>query len=103
LRNIGQNGGAGYLPYYLRGHAYLRLKRSAEAANEFRAILEHRGWGPMSMSYQLAHVGLARALAMAGDAAASRKEYEVFFAAWQGADSDLPVLIDARQAYSQLQ
>ena len=102
LRTAGIGGGAGFLPYYLRGHAYLRLDRGTEAANEFRTILDHRGWGPMSISYQLAHVGLARALAIAGDAAASRKEYETFFAAWQGADSDLPVLIDARQAYSQL-
>jgi hypothetical protein len=102
LRNVGPNGGAGFLPYYLRGHAYLRLNRGTDAANEFRAILDHRGWAPMSMSYQLAHVGLARAMAMAGDVAASRKSYEAFFAAWQDADSDVPVLIDARKAYAQL-
>jgi hypothetical protein len=102
LRAVGTGEGAAFLPYYLRGQSFLRLNRSAEAAAEFRTILEHRGWAPMSVYYPLAHLGLARALAMAGDVPGSRREYEAFFAMWKDADSDLPVLIDARQSYAQL-
>jgi tetratricopeptide (TPR) repeat protein len=100
LRTTGIGGGAGFLPYYLRGQAHLRLKHGAEAAKEFSAILEHRGWGPMSVFYPLAHVGLARASAMAGDPSSSRRAYEAFFAAWKDADADLPVLIAAKQDYN---
>ena len=53
-----------------------------------------------SVIYPLAHVGLARALAKAGDISASRREYEAFFAMWKDADPDLPVLVEARQEYA---
>jgi hypothetical protein len=41
----------------------------------------------------LAHLGLARAYALSGDAAKSRTTYQDFFALWKGADSDIPILI----------
>jgi len=36
------------------------------------------------------------------DVTGSRKSYQDFFALWKDADSDLPVLIDARKQYEQL-
>jgi hypothetical protein len=39
---------------------------------------------------------------MSNDVAKARKEYEAFFALWNAADSDLPVLRDARLEYSRL-
>ena len=93
---------AGLWPY-LRGQAYLRLNQNTEAAAEFRKILEHLGWsGFLSPVQPLAYVGLARALAQAGDKAASRKAYQDFFAVWKDADPDLPILVEAKTEYQRL-
>src|SRR5205807_9270529 len=75
--------GAGFWPIYLRGQAYLRLKRGAEAAAEFQKILDHRGRGPASYLYPLAQPGLARAATLQGDTAKARKAYQDFFALWK--------------------
>jgi hypothetical protein len=90
---------AEFWPQYLRGQAYLKLGRGAEAATEFQQILNHRGYAPLSPLYPLAHLGLARAAALTGDAAESRKAYEDFFAAWKDADADLPILRAAKREY----
>ena len=52
--------------------------------------------------YPLAHLGLARSLAMAGDASGSRNEYEALFALWKNADPDLPILKQAHLEYSSI-
>jgi tetratricopeptide (TPR) repeat protein len=93
---------AEFWPPYLRGQAYLQLNQSAEAAAEFQKILDHRGYAPLSPLYPLAHVGLARAAALTGDTAQSRKSYEDFFAAWEKADANLPVLRAAKREYDRL-
>jgi hypothetical protein len=85
----------------LWGQAYLKLKRGAEAAAEFQKILDHRGYAPLSPLYPLAHLGLARAATLTGETSKSRKAYEDFFAAWKEADSDLPILIEAKKEYEQ--
>ena len=97
-----EGGNAAFWPDYLRGQAYLRMRRGNEAAAEFQKILDHRGWDPPSPMFPLAHLGRARALSLAGDVTGSRKSYQDFFALWKDADSDLPVLIDARKQYEQL-
>ena len=56
----------------------------------------------MSTLYPLAKVGLARALALSGDAARARKAYEDFFVLWRDADSDLPILIEAKNEYAKM-
>jgi eukaryotic-like serine/threonine-protein kinase len=90
---------AGFWMRYLRGQAYLRLKRGLEAIIEFQKILEHRGEDPLSPLFPLAHLGLARAAALTGDSARSRKAYEDFFALWKDADAKLPVMIEAKKEY----
>ena len=87
---------------HLRGQIYLRQKAGAEAAAEFQKILDHRGVEPASPLYPLAHVGLARAATLMGDTARARKEYQDFLALWKDADSDLPILVEARKEYEQL-
>lgn len=57
---------------------------------------------PLSVLYPLAHLGLARAVALAGDTARSRKIFEEFFALWKDADSDLPILVEAKKEYDKL-
>jgi len=87
---------------YLRGQVYLQQRMGTEAAAEFQKILDHRGVGGQSHLYPLAHLGLARAAALTGDMARSRKEYQDFFALWKEADQDLPILIQAKKEYGQL-
>jgi eukaryotic-like serine/threonine-protein kinase len=94
---------AEFLPNYIRALAYLRLKRSADAAGEFSAILEHRGVSPLSAILEVSQLGLARAYAMQGDVAKSRAAYDTFFANWKNADPDIPILKQAKVEYAKLQ
>ena len=93
---------AEFWPQYVRGLAYLKLGKVAEAAAEYQKILDHRGEGPQSALYPLAHLGLARAAALLGDTAKARQEYQEFFTIWKDADSDLPILIEAKKDFEKL-
>jgi serine/threonine protein kinase/Flp pilus assembly protein TadD len=93
---------AGYWPIYVRGLAYLKERAGVAAAAEFQKILDNRGININSNLWPLARLGLARALAMAGDNAKSRGEYEAFFNLWANADPAVPVLQEARREYSRL-
>jgi DNA-binding winged helix-turn-helix (wHTH) protein/tetratricopeptide (TPR) repeat protein len=86
---------------YIRGLAYLKVKRVAQAAAEFQKILDHRGanWGPL---YPLSYVGVARGSALMADKTRARKAYEDFFDLWKDADPDVPILIEARKEYGRL-
>ncbi len=94
--------GAFFYPAWLRGQAYLQLKKGTEAAAEFEKILAHRGYEPSSLLYPLAELQLARALALAGDKPKSREHYTKFLASWKDADADLPVLNTAKKEYVKL-
>ena len=78
------------------GWLILKLKSGNDAAAEFQKILDNRGQAPLSALYPLAHLGLARAAALTGDVSKSRKAYQDFLALWKDADSDLPVLQEAK-------
>jgi tetratricopeptide (TPR) repeat protein len=88
-------------PVYLRGLAYLRARKGAEATAEFQKILDNKGanWGPY---YPLSYVGLARAAALTGDSARARKAYQDLLALWKDADPDIPILKEAKQEYAKL-
>lgn len=45
---------AGFWTHYLRGQAYVKLGRGADAAAEFRYIVSHPGEAPLSVLYPLA-------------------------------------------------
>ncbi len=87
---------------YLRGQVYLDLKRGAEATREFRKIIDQRGVDAFTPARSLAHLGLARAAAMSGDLAESRKMYQDFFALLKDADPDLELPTQARKEYESL-
>jgi serine/threonine protein kinase/tetratricopeptide (TPR) repeat protein len=91
-----------FWPQYLRGQAYLKLKNGAQAATEFKSIIDHRGWYPLSPLYPLAHLGLARAAALNSDNAKARRSYQDFLALWKDADPTIPILIEARAEYEKL-
>ena len=89
-------------PVYLRAQAYLMQGSGPQAAAEFQRILDHRGVDPFSPLYAVAPLGLARARAMAGETAGSLQAYEQFLSQWADADSDNPVLLEARREYARL-
>ncbi len=90
-------------PVYLRGEAYLMLHDGNRAAAEFQKFIDRRGvvmnfpWGA------LARLGLARAYAMLGDKAKARTAYQDFLTLWKDADSDIPILKQAKAEYAKLQ
>jgi tetratricopeptide (TPR) repeat protein len=88
---------AALIPAYLRGEARLRAGSPAEAAREFKVVIDNRGADPFSPIVPLAHLGLARALARAGDTTGGRAAYDAVLRIWFSADADLPPLIAARQ------
>ena len=85
-----------FWPQYLRGQAYLKLGNGAQAATEFKTIIDHRGWYPVSPLFPMAHLGMARAYALSNDSASARKYYQDFFTLWKDADPTIPILIEAR-------
>jgi len=93
---------AAFWPNYLRGQAYLRLSKGAEAAAEFQRILDHRGWDALSPLYTLARLGMARATALTGDGANCRQAYQAFLTSWKDADRNLPILQTAEREYEKL-
>jgi Tfp pilus assembly protein PilF len=93
---------AEFWPAYIRGRAYLQLKDGRAADVQFQNILDHRGEAPTSPLYPLAHLGLARAAALAGDNSKARTMYEGFFALWGGADPGLQPSKQGREEYARL-
>jgi len=87
---------------YLRGQAYLTANRRAEAAREFQTILDHPGLVRNAPIGALAHNGLAHAYASNDNTSKSKAAYEDFFALWKDADSDVPILRQARAEYENL-
>jgi eukaryotic-like serine/threonine-protein kinase len=89
-------------PVYLRGEAYLAAKQGAAAGNEFQKILDHAGVVGNEPLAALAHLGLGRAYALAGDSAKSKTAYQDFFALWKDADPDVPILKQVKAEYARL-
>ncbi len=96
---------------YVRGLAYLKMRKGAEAAAEFEKIVDHKGasWGATwvhpnwGQYYSLSYLGMARGFALAREGAKAKKAYEDFFALWKDADRDLPLFVRARAEYAKLQ
>lgn len=84
-------------PIYVRGEAYLSEKQGPQAAAEFEKILSHREVAGSDPVGALARLELARAYKMAGNAAKSEAAYQDFFALWKDADTDIPLMIEARR------
>jgi serine/threonine protein kinase/tetratricopeptide (TPR) repeat protein len=89
-------------PQMLRTLVYLKLSQPAQAAAEARRILDHRGQAPISSLWPLAHLALARASALQGDATQARQLYQDFFTLWKDAEQDLPILIEAKREVEKL-
>jgi tetratricopeptide (TPR) repeat protein len=100
-------------PTYIRGEAYLAAGQGKEAAAEFEKILEHSGLVWNCWTGAMAHLGGARANALqsrtsqGADADAARVRalaaYKDFLTLWRDADSDIPILKQAKAEYAKLQ
>ncbi|MGC2450233.1 MAG: protein kinase [Candidatus Sulfotelmatobacter sp.] len=90
-------------PIYTRGQAYLAARQGAEAAREFQKILDHPGIMVGDPIGVLAHLQLGRAYAMQRDVAKARAAYQDFLTLWKDADSDIPVMTQAKAEYVKLQ
>jgi tetratricopeptide (TPR) repeat protein len=98
---------------YVRGEAYLAAGKGSAAAAEFQKILGHSGMVLNCWTGALAHLGLARTNALQSrtlhgpDADAARVRalaaYKDFLTLWKDADSDIPILKQAKVEYAKLQ
>ncbi len=83
---------------YLLGLAHLAVNQPALAMADFQLVLSHRGAAAATSStvYPMSQIGLARALAAAGDKAGSAAAYYRFIELWKDADPGQPLLVEAR-------
>jgi tetratricopeptide (TPR) repeat protein len=91
------------IAFYLRGYAYLAAGKNKESAAEFQGILDRPGIVQNSPNGSLAHLGLGRALAAAGEKEKARTAYQDFLGLWKDADLDIPILKQAKSEYAKLQ
>jgi len=100
------------MPVYLRGKAYLAAHQGLEAVTEFQKIINHPGLvGHVPITAivgnvpigALAHLGLGRGYALAGDTAKAHAAYQDFLTLWKDADPDIPILKQAKAEYANLQ
>jgi len=91
--------GSDMVTVYLRGRAYLDAHQGMQAAAEFQKMLDH----PTETYRAIPNLGLGRAYALAGDNAKARTAYEDFLVLWKDADPDIPILMQAKAEYAQLQ
>ena len=99
-------------PTYIRGNAYLAAGRGKEAAVEFQKIIDHSGVVWNCWTGALARLGVARANALlaataqGADADAARARalsaYNEFLTLWKDADSNIPLLRQAKAEYRKL-
>ena len=90
-------------PVYVRGLACLAGHQGAEAAAEFRKILDHRGLVLVDPVGAMARLELGRAFVLLGDVNKAKTAYQDFLALWRDADPDIPILKEARAEYARLQ
>jgi DNA-binding winged helix-turn-helix (wHTH) protein len=90
-------------PIYERGEAHLAAHQGTEAAIEFQKILDHRGVVGSDPIGALAQLQLGRAQALSGDKIKAKAAYQAFLTLWKDADSDIPILEQARAEYAELQ
>jgi serine/threonine protein kinase/tetratricopeptide (TPR) repeat protein len=100
-------------PTYIRGEAYLGAGQGTAAAAEFQKVLNHGGIVWNCWTGALAQLGVARANALqaktsqGADADAARVRalaaYKDFLTLWKDADTDIPILKEARTEYAKLQ
>jgi hypothetical protein len=102
VSGVGSGDFGNFTPVFVRGQALLLALRGVEAGAEFRKILDHPGIGSADPVRLVARLQLAKAYMLSGDTAHTKAAYEEFFNLWKEADSDIPILREARAQYAKL-
>jgi tetratricopeptide (TPR) repeat protein len=89
-------------PAYVRGEIYLSEGDGNRAVAEYNKLIDRPGMVLNFPLGALAHLGRARAYALTDDRAKAHDSYQEFFQLWNGADSDLSLLRQARAEFSKL-
>jgi len=79
------------------------LHQGTAAVGEFKKFLDQRGVAVNCPLAALARLQLARAYLLAGDSKMAGGSYQEFFALWKDADSDIPILKEAKAESAKLQ
>ncbi|HEX8896117.1 MAG TPA: protein kinase, partial [Terriglobales bacterium] len=80
---------------FSRGLAYFAMKSGKEAVAEFTTVKSMNAVAPTLQIHAINRLYLARALAMAGDSAGAKREYQDLLAFWKDADPDMLLLSQA--------
>jgi tetratricopeptide (TPR) repeat protein len=88
---------------YVRGVAYLAAHQAPEAAAEFQKLLDHREIVVSDPIGALAHLQLGRAYALSRDKIQAKAAYQDFLNLWKDADTNIPILSEAKSEYRELQ
>ena len=65
--------------------------------------IDHRNIVQNCVLGALSHLQLGRAKFMSGDREGARNAYQDFLTLWKAADSDIPILKEAKAEYAKLQ
>ena len=91
------------LPAFVRGQAHLLARNGTAAAVEFRKLLDHLGMVQNQPFGAVARLQLARAHILTGEISSARADYQDFLTLWKDADSDIPILKEAKAEYAKVQ
>jgi DNA-binding winged helix-turn-helix (wHTH) protein/tetratricopeptide (TPR) repeat protein len=94
--------GGRYLPW-LRGNAYLAAGQPVLAEKDYRSVITHPEFDPVSPYISLSWLGLARSLKAQGNRSAAIDAYQHFLGLWAHADPDTPTLKQAKLELSSIQ
>jgi len=92
----------------LRAEAYLLLGQPVRATNEWQTVLNNPGIVQLSATSPISKLQLARAYALQSqpdnpsDLSKARFAYQDFLTLWKNADANIPVLEEARAAFTRL-
>jgi tetratricopeptide (TPR) repeat protein len=89
--------------FYVRGIAYAQAKHYAEAQQDFQKVLDLKAHNGPDILFATTELELGRVFQKQGDASKARIAYQNFLAAWKDADSDVPLLHEAKTEYAKLQ
>lgn len=87
---------------FMAALAGYRLQRYAEAAQLFEKFIAFKTKLGLSPSHGVARLMLARSYAGAGDKVRAKAAYEEVMRFWKDAESDLPLLVEAKKEYAAL-
>jgi tetratricopeptide (TPR) repeat protein len=89
--------------FYVRGIAYEKAGRYAEAQQDFQKVLEIKSHSGPDLVFAVNQLEMARVFQKQGDIPKARIAYQDFLVAWKNADPDVPLLQVAKAEYAKLQ